>query len=113
MNHCKFSFSLHHLIILAGLFMLVSVSSCQSGKQHAVKNQSFHPGKIWRDTDGVHINAHGGGILYYNDIYYWFGEFKTAGRMGNSAQVGVSCYASSDLYNWKNEGIALKVSEEA
>lgn len=74
---------------------------------------SFKPGdKTWPDTDGVHINAHGGGVLYHDGVYYWFGEHKIAGRRGNSAQVGVRCYSSSDLYNWKNEGVALTVSED-
>ncbi len=71
----------------------------------------FTPGEIWNDNNGVHINAHGGGILYYNGAYYWYGEHKIAGKIGNSAQVGVSCYSSKDLYNWKNESIALKVDE--
>jgi hypothetical protein len=70
---------------------------------------AFHPGQIWPDTDGKHINAHGGGILYYDNTYYWFGEHKTAGRAGNNAWVGVHCYSSKDLYNWKNEGVALRV----
>jgi hypothetical protein len=26
--------------------------------------------------------------------------------------VGISCYSSKDLYHWKNEGIALKVSQD-
>jgi len=73
---------------------------------------SFLPGQPWPDTDGVHINAHGGGILYHQGIYYWYGEHKVATKLGNTAQVGVSCYSSTDLYNWKNEGIALPVSEE-
>lgn len=73
----------------------------------------FTPGAdVWPDTDGVHINAHGGGILYHEGTYYWFGEHKVAGRRGNSAQVGVRCYSSTDLYNWKNEGVALAVSED-
>ena len=76
------------------------------------KYSSFKPGQIWKDNNGVHINAHGGGLLIYNDTYYWFGEHKIKGRRGNKAQVGVHCYSSSDLYNWKDEGIALKVSED-
>jgi len=35
-----------------------------------------------------------------------------AGPSGNTAQVGVSMYSSKDLYHWKNEGIALPVSED-
>jgi len=73
---------------------------------------SFYPGQPWPDNHGVHINAHGGGILCHNGIYYWFGEHKVETELGNTAQVGVSCYSSADLYNWKDEGIALPVSEE-
>jgi len=74
--------------------------------------QTFHPGAIWPDSKGMHINAHGGGILFYQNKYYWYGEFKTEGEKGNSAQVGVSCYSSDDLTTWKNEGIVLPVSED-
>lgn len=71
------------------------------------KQQSFTPGHIWPDDRGIHINAHGGGILQYKNVYYWFGEHKGAGS--NSAYVGVTCYSSKDLYNWKYEGVALPV----
>ncbi|MCC9135612.1 glycoside hydrolase family 43 protein [Pontibacter silvestris] len=76
------------------------------------ENTSFKPGEIWPDTDGEHINAHGGGVLYHKGTYYWFGEHKTTGRNGNRAMVGVGCYSSKDLNNWKNEGIALQVEEQ-
>lgn len=70
----------------------------------------FQPGELWPDNRGVHINAHGGGVLFYDGVYYWFGEHKIAGEAGNAAHVGVHVYASADLYNWKDEGIALAVS---
>ena len=70
---------------------------------------SFRPGALWLDTEGVPINAHGGGLLYAGNTYYWFGEFKTEGPRGNRAWEGVSCYASTDLYNWRNQGIVLPV----
>src|SRR5947207_5346766 len=76
------------------------------------KGQVFQPGEIWPDTDGVHINAHGGGIYYEGGTYYWFGQFKTAGEEGNVANVGVSVYSSDDLFHWKNQGIALRVVED-
>lgn len=69
----------------------------------------FTPGQLWNDHTGTHINAHGGGVLFHNGLYYWYGEHKIGGNLGNTAQVGVGCYSSNDLYNWKNEGIALKV----
>lgn len=70
----------------------------------------FTPGQPWNDNTGVHINAHGGGILFHEGVYYFYGEHKLGGKLGNTAQVGVGCYSSSDLYNWRNEGIALKVN---
>jgi hypothetical protein len=72
----------------------------------------FTPGEIWPDTDGIPINAHGGGFLQHAGVYYWFGEHKIAGETGNRAHVGVGCYSSNDLYNWRNEGIALAVSDD-
>ena len=95
------------------IFLLLTLCSCQSTTAAADPNSpyAFHPGQIWPDTEGTHINAHGGGILYYNNTYYWFGEHKTEGRRGNQAWVGVGCYSSKDLYIWKNEGIALPVVE--
>lgn len=63
------------------------------------------------DNNGTHINAHGGGILFHKDKYYWYGEHKISGEAGNKAQVGVHVYSSDDLYNWIDEGIALKVNK--
>ena len=73
---------------------------------------SFLPGQIWNDANGVPVNAHGGGILYHQGSYYWYGEHKVEGTLGNTAQVGVHVYSSKDLYNWNDEGIALKVSDD-
>ena len=75
------------------------------------QNTAFVSGKPWKDASGVHINAHGGGVIFADGTYYWYGEYKTAGRGGNTSLKGVSCYSSKDLYNWKNEGIVLKVEE--
>jgi len=77
------------------------------------KQTAFNPGAIWPDNNGVHINAHGNGMLYKDGTYYWFGEHKIAGNAGNRAMVGVHCYSSKDLYNWKDEGIALSVSPDS
>jgi hypothetical protein len=68
------------------------------------------PGTQWTDTEGNIINAHGGGILFHGGRYYWFGEHK--GERSNSAWVGVTCYSSSNLYDWKYEGIALPVVKD-
>jgi hypothetical protein len=76
--------------------------------------RSFIPGAVWTDNNGIAINAHGGGLLYNHpdETYYWFGEHKIEGEAGNLAQVGVHCYSSKDLYNWRDEGIVLPVMPE-
>ncbi len=71
--------------------------------------QSVKPGEIWPDTDGNHINAHGGGILFHNGTYYWFGENRLPRTEKDRSLYGVACYSSKDLLKWKNEGLALKV----
>ena len=40
------------------------------------KRKKFVSGKVWRDTEGNVINAHGGGVLYHEGKYYWFGEHR-------------------------------------
>lgn len=90
-------------VIFVSAIFLISCSSSDS-------SEAFCPGRIWEDTDGVHINAHGGGILYHDGIYYWYGEHKS--EHTSSALVGVNVYSSKDLYNWKKEGVALSVMPE-
>jgi beta-xylosidase len=100
--------NLHKAIILLTVLFFVSAGITNGQK----KQKSFTPGEIWPDNKGVHINAHGGGILKLADTYYWYGEHKTEGKAGNKAMVGVHCYSSKDLYNWTDEGIALAVSQD-
>ncbi len=90
-------------IFTLGLTLLFS---CNTPK---TSYNAFNPGQEWKDNNDVHINAHGGGILFFNQTYYWYGEHKVEGEIGNTAQVGVHVYSSKDLYNWKDEGIALPV----
>ncbi|MGD8777894.1 MAG: glycoside hydrolase family 43 protein [Ignavibacteria bacterium] len=91
--------------VILSVITVIFLTNCSEQKRH----ENFHPGELWLDNNGQHINAHGGGILYKDGTYYWFGEHKIEGEAGNRAQVGVHCYSSIDLYNWKDEGIALAV----
>ena len=75
------------------------------GQQKAIRS-----GELWPDVNGNHINAHGGGILYHQGIYYWFGEHKCDTK--NRAMAGVMCYSSKDLTSWKEEGVALIVEDD-
>lgn len=90
------------ILIISMLFILAACA----------EKATFEPGLVWNDESGEPINAHGGGILFQDGKWYWYGEFKTEGKQGNFANVGVSCYSSNDLYHWKNEGIALHVAPE-
>lgn len=89
--------------LLAILMAVLVIGGCSKPKG------VFKPGQLWLDNNGVHLNAHGGGIMIHDNTYYWFGEHKTEGKAGNKALVGVHCYSSKDLYNWKDEGVALSV----
>ena len=83
----------------------------------AQKNDFFRPQQVWNDTEGNPINAHGGGILYHEGTYYWYGEYKVGKTILPSWATwecyrtdvtGASCYSSKDLLNWKFEGVVLK-----
>lgn len=107
MNRHQF-FSLIAFNILPVCMLCLFITNAFSQTKNSIK-----PGQLWYDTNHNIINAHGGGMLFHNGKYYWFGEHKVAGTEGNFAQVGVHCYSSADLYNWKDEGISLKVSDNS
>lgn len=71
---------------------------------------SLKPGEAWRDTEGQPIQAHGGGVIRVGERFYWFGENKNGPTINDGERVdfiGVFVYSSTDLVNWKNEGLAL------
>ena len=90
---------------LRNILLLFSASAWLSA---ACARSTFRPGQLWADTQGTAINAHGGGVLCYNHVYYWFGEYKSEST--SVALKGITCYASTDLLHWRNKGIALAVS---
>lgn len=57
----------------------------------------FYPGRLWLDTDGNPIQAHGGGILYdkATETYYWYGENKDGptyqAHKNGAARVSIIC----------------------
>lgn len=71
--------------------------------------QEIRPGQVWRDTNGVRIQAHGGALFHENDTYYWYGENKD--RTDGKCAVwtwGIRAYESKDLYNWKDLGLIIE-----
>ena len=63
----------------------------------------FLPDHPWLDDHGVKIRATGGGVLFHQGTYYWYGE-------GGSGTV--HCYTSIDLYHWKDAGLVFQPSED-
>ncbi|WP_216823616.1 family 43 glycosylhydrolase [Niastella vici] len=98
---------MHGTVVFSLLLFVVPVTGCfarQSAKSPVHERYNgFNPGQSWYDDRGEVINAHGGGLLYSGNTYYWFGERR--GRQGTS---GVNVYSSQDLYNWKYEALALQ-----
>ena len=78
--------------------------------RYCTSKNAFTPGAIWRDDQGKQINAHGGGVLYHEGKYYWYGEHRP--QKGYVTEEGVTCYSSKDLYNWKNEGVVMPLSAD-
>lgn len=90
-----------------------AMDTASQSVSNALAQTQFIPGTLWCDQSGNPINAHGGGVLFYNGVYYWYGEHKVPGRadsmQGDYADGGVHAYSSTNLINWKDEGLALPV----
>lgn len=65
------------------------------------------------DTEGKMIQAHGGQIQKFTvngtTRWYWIGEDKTDGYRPCG---GIHLYSSTDLFQWKDEGIILKTMDK-
>lgn len=93
------------------LFNIILVAVAMVGCGTAPTTMPTVTGEPFPDTDGNHINAHGGGIISHDGTYYWYGEHRGDGTPG-AGQEGVMCYSSKDLHNWDNRGIVLATSDE-
>ena len=89
-------------ISLLGVLCFLLLAACTAEPPKEIRS-----GEIWPDNQGVHVNAHGGGILYHDGTYYWYGENKSDST--SSAMVGIMCYSSKNLTDWNNEGAVLPV----
>ena len=89
-------------ILLAGCLATIMMACSPKAELKPIVS-----GEIWPDDKGVHVNAHGGGVIYHDGTYYWYGENKSDST--SNAMVGIMCYSSTDLASWKNEGVALPV----
>ena len=86
--------------LLVMLAILMSSPCLNQAQKTNLKQTSFQPAQLWKDTNGVPINAHGGGVLYHKKKYYWYGEHKIEGKSeAQFADGGIHCYSSKDLIN--------------
>lgn len=68
----------------------------------------FHPGRVWNDTTGKRIQAHGGSMHYDDGTFFWYGENKEKTLPASGVwHWGVRCYSSTDLYNWTDLGLIV------
>lgn len=71
--------------------------------------QIIKPRELWPDDRGVHIQAHGGGIIRQDGVYYWYCEDRTRGL--DPARRFVSCYSSTDLFHWTFRHQVIKLAD--
>jgi len=91
----------HYCALLA-----LALTSC--GNQETENYKSVLTGIPWYTENGENVSAHGANIIKEGDKFYLFGENK---NNTNNRFEGFSCYSSTDLMNWKYEGIALLPNE--
>ncbi|BDD12532.1 glycosyl hydrolase family 43 (plasmid) [Fulvitalea axinellae] len=86
------------------------ITVCFLAQTALAQNKTIKPDAVWKDSAGKRINAHGGCVISHGGIYYWYGEEKEKGLSEKEhADAGVHCYASSDLVNWHDQGLVLKL----
>jgi hypothetical protein len=96
--------------ILFFITALFTMQNCFCQDKKNIKQEAIYPAQPWPDNKSVHINAHSGGILFFNGVYYWHGEYKIPSKAEkDTADGGISCYTSTDLMNWNNSGVVMSV----
>src|SRR5215469_9023220 len=80
-------------VVLGGSIFLRAFSQSPAPAFSAIR-----PGEIWPDDRGMHVQAHGGGIIKLADTFYWFGEDRSQGL--DPAKRYVACYSSKNLVHW-------------
>ncbi|MDO4737122.1 MAG: family 43 glycosylhydrolase [Bacteroidales bacterium] len=103
---------MHKLNFFSAIALLLSLCSINTTAQ--IKNDIF-----WDTEDGKPLYSQGGGIFKFPDpetgkeAYFWYGNhYKEAETyrkdpsvtLNSNTILGVSCYKSTDLQNWKDMG---------
>jgi hypothetical protein len=70
----------------------------------------FNPGQPIYDTSGNVLNAHGFDIQKFNNTWYWYGNAPRTPGCDFGCYGGINCYSSTDLKNWRFEGMVQTAS---
>lgn len=98
-------------IIIALILSLTSVVHAQA-QDYPYHNEL---GSLRPYQGGDHVNAHHGGIIYADGLYWWYGKpllDKGWQQGGGLNDIGVVAYYSDDLVNWKYKGVILSCVNE-
>ncbi|MGN6552123.1 MAG: family 43 glycosylhydrolase [Verrucomicrobiota bacterium] len=102
------------LASLSVLTALIFASPFRSPAQEINSQRQLVPGTVWNDENGRPINAHGGGVIFFKGVYYWYGEHKLPGKSEkDAADGGVHCYSSTNLLTWRDQGLVLSVQYDS
>lgn len=103
---------LYGLVAALALALLASLAPAPAlaDAGDTVRYDSIRPGQPWLDDRGRTVQAHGGQVVTTKDaagkpLYHWYGEDRSNGYYDCP---GVHVYSSRDLYNWRDEGLALR-----
>ncbi len=84
---------------VAATFMLAPTAIVAKAKDYV----TITNGKLWIDTDGNTVQAHGGNILQVGKRWYLIGEDRSG-----SWNPDVNLYSSTDLQTWRFEAKVLE-----
>ena len=92
-----------------GMLRLLACALTLATSAYCVAQGVVRPGEPWLDSRDQRIQAHGGGVTFYQGVYYWFGEDRTQGNDPDKRYV--ACYSSRDLVHWKSSGQVLALAD--
>ncbi len=109
------------VLFVVSFFSLItnnSFSNTMIGDTIKFENGGFNENIEWLDNRGQLINAHDGGVINVNGVYYWYGlALRPLGQSkgednGAATTVGINLYSSKNLHDWKYEGVVLSTSTD-
>jgi hypothetical protein len=97
-------FSFFTIATLSAVLLTLPASARLKAQTSVIRS-----GAPWLDDAGHPIDAHGGSIVVWHGVYYWFGEAR--GLDQGSQQRFVNCYSSSDLTHWRFRKTVVAIND--